>query len=121
MSDLALIVATTLMFASIAGAIGLGMVAWRRQGVIKSLEVREGGGLGLSAPVASDRHMALRGRAGTSQGDLPVPSDGRMRAGLITAFIAVEFSRAIKEAVPESLVHLRRWRDAMAARPSASA
>ena len=89
MSDLGLIIATTLMFASIAGAIGLGMVAWRRQGIIRSLEVREGGGLGLSAPVASDRQMALRGRAGTSQGDLPVPADRRMRAGLITAFIVV--------------------------------
>ncbi len=45
----------------------------------------------------------------------------RLTVADITAFITVEFSRAIKEAVPESLVHLRRWRDTMAARPSASA
>lgn len=38
----------------------------------------------------------------------------------ITAFISVEFSRAIKEVVPESMIHLRRWREAIAARPSAS-
>ncbi|MDA0982058.1 MAG: glutathione S-transferase [Proteobacteria bacterium] len=45
----------------------------------------------------------------------------RLTVADITAFIAVDFSRAIKEAVPDSLVHLRRWREAVAARPSASA
>jgi glutathione S-transferase len=37
----------------------------------------------------------------------------------ITAFVAVEFARAIKEAPPEAAAHLRRWRDAVGARPSA--
>lgn len=37
----------------------------------------------------------------------------------ITAFVAVEFTRAIKEPIPDDAVHLRRWRDAVASRPSA--
>jgi glutathione S-transferase len=37
----------------------------------------------------------------------------------ITAFIAVEFARAIKETVPESAVHLAKWHARIAARPSA--
>lgn len=37
----------------------------------------------------------------------------------ITAFVSVDFARAIKEPVPDDLGHLRRWRDAIAARPSA--
>lgn len=39
----------------------------------------------------------------------------------ITAFVAVEFSRAIREKVPEDATHLKRWRDAVGARPSARA
>ncbi len=39
----------------------------------------------------------------------------------ITAFVAVEFARAIKEAIPDSAINLKRWRDGVAARPSASA
>ena len=89
MSDLQLAIATTVMFASIAAAIGLGMIVWRRQAVIKALGARADAGVGLSAPVATDRSMALRGRQTTSQGDLPRPAGSGSRAGLITAFIAV--------------------------------
>jgi len=39
----------------------------------------------------------------------------------IAGFIAVDFSRAIKEPVPAEAVHLARWRGAIAARPSARA
>jgi glutathione S-transferase len=38
----------------------------------------------------------------------------------ITAFVAVDFSRAIREKPPEDATHLKRWRDAIGARPSAS-
>ena len=37
----------------------------------------------------------------------------------ITAFVSVVFARAVKEAVPEEAVNLRRWREAVASRPSA--
>ncbi|TWT11376.1 glutathione S-transferase family protein [Reyranella sp. CPCC 100927] len=39
----------------------------------------------------------------------------------IAGYIAVDFSRAIKEAVPTDAVHLTRWRETIAARPSARA
>lgn len=39
----------------------------------------------------------------------------------ILGFISLEFVKPAKIAVPESLVHLRRWHSAIAARPSASA
>jgi glutathione S-transferase len=39
----------------------------------------------------------------------------------ITAFVAVEFMRVSKLAVPEDLIHVRRWHGEVAARPSAAA
>jgi glutathione S-transferase len=39
----------------------------------------------------------------------------------ITAYVAVDFARAIREAVPDDAVDLKRWREAVAARPSARA
>jgi len=38
----------------------------------------------------------------------------------ITAYVSVEFARAIKEQPSSDLVHLARWRDALAKRPSSS-
>jgi glutathione S-transferase len=35
----------------------------------------------------------------------------------ITALVAVDFARAIKENVPEDALNLKRWREAMASRP----
>jgi glutathione S-transferase len=39
----------------------------------------------------------------------------------ITAMVAVDFMRVSKLAVPDELAHVRRWYDAVAARPSAKA
>jgi glutathione S-transferase len=39
----------------------------------------------------------------------------------ITAFVSVEFAGWIKLTPPDGLAHIRRWLDAMRARPSASA
>ncbi len=39
----------------------------------------------------------------------------------ITAMIAVDFMRVSKLAVPDELVHVRRWHEAVSARPSAKA
>jgi len=39
----------------------------------------------------------------------------------ITAMVAVDFMRVSKLTVPDDLVHVRRWHDAVAARPSAKA
>ncbi len=82
-------IATMVMFASLAGAIGLGLVVWRRQGMIKALEGRQAAAAGMSSPVASDRLMALRKRSTTSQGDLAVSAGPTRLVGIITAFIIV--------------------------------
>jgi glutathione S-transferase len=39
----------------------------------------------------------------------------------ITAMVAVDFMRVSKLAVPDDLAHVRRWHDAVSARPSAKA
>ena len=39
----------------------------------------------------------------------------------ITGLVALDFARPARIAIPEELVHLRRWRDELAARPSAAA
>ena len=44
---------------------------------------------------------------------------GRFTVADITGFVSVEFARAIKESVPDGAINLKRWRDAVAARPSA--
>jgi glutathione S-transferase len=46
---------------------------------------------------------------------------GRFTVADITAFVSVEFARAIRENVPDGAINLKRWRDAVAARPSARA
>lgn len=39
----------------------------------------------------------------------------------ITGLVALDFARAARIAIPDELTRLRRWRDALAARPSATA
>lgn len=39
----------------------------------------------------------------------------------ITGLVALDFTKPARVAIPESLAHLRRWRDALASRPSAQA
>ena len=73
-SDWVMITATMVMFVSLFGALGLAVIAWRRQSLIRGLEAREQNGLGMSSPVATDRVQALAGREGTSQGGVPMPS-----------------------------------------------
>jgi glutathione S-transferase len=53
-------------------------------------------------------------------GESEYVAGNRFTVADITAFVAVEFSRAIKEVVPDDAVYLKRWRDAVGSRPSAS-
>jgi hypothetical protein len=91
MSDWMLITASMVMFISLFGAVGLAIIAWRRQAVVRRLEVREKDGLGLSSPVASDRVQALAARDGVSQGGVPVPGASGNRAviGVIIAVVVL--------------------------------
>jgi hypothetical protein len=90
-SDWIMISATIVMFVSLFGALGLLLVAWRRQGILAGLKAREQHGLGNSAPVATDRLQALAGRDGTSQGGLPMPSSTGNGAtiGIIAGVLAI--------------------------------
>lgn len=90
-SDWVMITATIVMFVSLLGALGLLLVAWRRQGLIRGLEAREQNHLGLSSPVATDRVQALSARGGTSQGGLPMPSSAGSGAvvGLLAGVVVL--------------------------------
>ena len=89
-SDWVMISATMVMFVSLFGAIGLGIIAWRRQSAIRGLQAREQHGLGLSSPVASDRVQALAARSGPSQGDVPQgTSEGNGAAIAVIAAVLV--------------------------------
>lgn len=73
-SDWVMISATIVMFVSLLGALGLLLIAWRRQAAIRGLEARQQNGLGRSSPVATDRVQALAARSGTSEGGVEMPS-----------------------------------------------
>lgn len=73
-SDWVMISATIVMFVSLLGALGLLLIAWRRQAAIRGLEARQQSGLGMSSPVATDRVQALAGRQGISEGGVAIPS-----------------------------------------------
>ncbi|MEL6316629.1 MAG: glutathione S-transferase family protein [Pseudomonadota bacterium] len=82
------------------------------------------------ANVAQIEALAERGRARYRRfledmdrrlSDRPFVAGERFTLADVTGFVAVEFgARAIKEAPPEGAAHLKRWRDTIAARPSAS-
>jgi glutathione S-transferase len=71
---------------------------WNRPRVLEFLAI-------LDSELQARRHVA---------GDVFTVAD-------ITAFVAVEFMRVSKLAVPEDLTHVRRWHGEVAARPSAAA
>lgn len=51
----------------------------------------------------------------------PFVAGERFTIADISAFVCVEFTRMIKEPLPDTAQHLREWRDRIAARPSAAA
>lgn len=65
----------------------------------------------LSAMEHFDAHLA----------DHPFLAGDRFSIADITGLVALDFCRPARITIPEGLVHLPRWRDALAARPSASA
>jgi glutathione S-transferase len=53
--------------------------------------------------------------------DRPFIAGDRFTVADITGLVALDFTKPARIAIPEPLTHLRRWRDALAARPSAQA
>lgn len=104
---------------------GLGAVAECFRNSAKGLRNRA-----LTGPVdyAQIPELAERGRLRVRQffanldrrlGESQYIAGDHFTVADITAFISVEFARAIKETVPDGAVNLRRWHEAVASRPSA--
>jgi glutathione S-transferase len=53
--------------------------------------------------------------------DRPFIAGERFTVADITGLVALDFTRSARIAIPEELARLKRWREALAARPSAKA
>jgi glutathione S-transferase len=67
------------------------------------------------------RALVAMARVDEALGDRPFIAGERFSVADITGLVALDFTRAARIAIPEELTHLNRWRDALAARPSAKA
>ncbi|MGO4872713.1 MAG: glutathione S-transferase family protein [Roseiarcus sp.] len=67
------------------------------------------------------RALAAMARVDEALGDRPFIAGERFSIADITGLVALDFTRQARIAIPEELAHLKRWRDALAARPSAKA
>jgi glutathione S-transferase len=72
---------------------------------------------------AANRPRALRAMAIIDEAlsDRPFIAGDRFTVADITGLVALDFTRPARIAIPPELVHLNRWRQALAARPSAAA
>ena len=67
------------------------------------------------------RALAAMARFDEALRDRPFIAGERFSIADITGLVALDFTRAARIAIPGELIHLSRWRDALAARPSAKA
>jgi glutathione S-transferase len=67
------------------------------------------------------RAVAAMARVDEALGERPFIAGERFSIADITGLVALDFTRAARIAIPEEFARLRRWRDALAARPSAEA
>ncbi|MGD0641873.1 MAG: glutathione S-transferase [Roseiarcus sp.] len=67
------------------------------------------------------RALAAMTRVDEALGDRPFIAGERFSIADITGLVALDFARSARIAIPEELARLRRWREALAARPSAKA
>ncbi len=67
------------------------------------------------------RAVAAMARVDDASSERPFIAGERFGIADITGLVALDFTRAARSAIPEELARLRRWRDALAARPSATA
>ena len=82
----------------------------------------------LESPQIAEWAEVNRGRALTNMArldaalaDRPFMAGERYSIADITGLVALDFLRPARIAIPEELVNLRRWRETITARPSASA
>ncbi len=67
------------------------------------------------------RALEAMARVDEALGERPFIAGERFGIADITGLVALDFAKAARIAIPEELARLRRWRDALAARPSAKA
>jgi glutathione S-transferase len=67
------------------------------------------------------RALAAMAHIDHALGERPFIAGERFSIADITGLVALDFTRPARIAIPEELTNLRRWRDALAARPSATA
>jgi glutathione S-transferase len=82
----------------------------------------------LESPQIAEWSEVNRGRALTGMerldaalADRPFIAGERYSIADITGLVALDFLRPARIVIPDELVHLRRWRETLAARPSAAA
>ena len=68
-----------------------------------------------------ERALAAMARFDEALGARAFIAGERFSVADITGLVALDFTRPARIAIPDELTHLRRWRDALAARPSAKA
>lgn len=73
------------------------------------------------AEVNRAKALTAMARFDDSLRDRPFICGERYSVADITGLVALDFVRPARIQIPESLVNLRRWREALAARPSATA
>ena len=73
------------------------------------------------AEVNKGRALAAIARVDEALGERPFIAGERFSIADITGLVALDFTRPARIAIPDEFTHLRRWRDALAARPSAKA
>ena len=73
------------------------------------------------AEVNKPRALAAMARVDAALRDRPFIAGERFTVADITGLVALDFARPARIAIPDELAHLKRWRDALAARPSAKA
>jgi len=67
------------------------------------------------------RALAAMARVDEALSDRPFIAGERFTVADITGLVALDFTRSARIAIPEELARLKRWREALAARPSAKA
>lgn len=73
------------------------------------------------AEVNRERALAAMARFDQALSERAFVAGERFSVADITGLVALDFTRPARIAIPDELTHLRRWRDALAARPSAKA
>jgi len=86
-----------------------------------AMKIMESPQIGEWAEVNRGRALTNMERIDAALADRPFIAGERFTVADITGLVALDFVKPARIAIPEALTHLRRWKDALSARPSAAA